>query len=369
VETTGLPLLRLGRLELTPELRALKPGTAVADMVVTATVEVPASGSEPQYAWDVAWADAVREAEALGADPRTAQALATGAGRVPADGSVAVVAAHGQALLAWRLPPGAATRSVRVGPLPHLREVAVAAARRPAYVVVLADRDGAAVIAHTADDPYHAKIYDVGRRPGLQPDPHPHRPAAQHYGERHVTDREPLSGGERNAEVIAARVAAAADSVSAHIVLGAGDRHILGAVAKHLPGSLGPVTVIAAGPLPTDSDEQLSHQIAAALDEITGEAIAAAGDLVASAAAGQAHGAVRGIDAVTAQLVEQQVGVLLVAADIGQDGDELVWAALRQDAFGVQLPDRSGSLAGEPTAALLRTRERGRRDHVEMLPR
>ena len=242
METTGLPLLRLGRLELTPGLRALKPGTAAADLVVTATVEVPASGSEPQYAWDVAWADAVREAEALGADSRTAQALAVGAGRVPADGSVAVVAAHGEALLAWRLPPGAATRSVRVGPLPHLREVAVAAARRPAYVVVLADRDGAAVIAHTA----------------------------------------------------------------------------------------------------------------AALDEITGEAIAAAGDLVASAATGPAHGAVRGIEAVTAQLAEQQVGVLLVAADIGQDGDELVWAALRQDAFVVQLPDRSGSLAGEPAAALLR---------------
>ena len=354
METTGLPLLRLGRLELTPELRALKPGTAVADLVVTATVEVPASGSEPQYAWDVAWADAVREAEALGADSRTAQALASGAGRVPADGSAAVVAAHGETLLAWRLPPGAATRSVRVGPLPYLREVAVAAAQRPAYVVVLADRDGAAVIAHTADDPYHAKIYDAGRRPGLQPDPHPHRPAAQHHGERHVTDREPLSGGERNAEVIAGRIAAAADSVNAHIVLGAGDQHILGAVAKHLPGSLGPVTAIAAGPLPTDSDEQLSHQIAAALDEITGEAIAAAGDLVASAATGPAHGAVRGIEAVAAQLAEQQVGVLLVAADIGQDGDELVWAALRQDAFVVQLPDRSGSLAGEPTAALLR---------------
>ncbi len=36
---------------------------------------------------------------------------------------------------------------VRVGPLPHLREVAAAAARLPAYVVVLADRDDAVVIA------------------------------------------------------------------------------------------------------------------------------------------------------------------------------------------------------------------------------
>ena len=73
--------------------------------------------------------------------------------------------------------------------------------------------------------------------------------------------------------------------------------------------------------------------------------------------------------------------MLLVAPDISQDhdpdyrlgssptqfgaGDEdagipvpledgLVWAALHQDAIVVQLPDRSGALAGQPVAALLR---------------
>jgi hypothetical protein len=34
--------------------------------------------------------------------------------------------------------------------------------------------------------------------------------------------------------------------------------------------------------------------------------------------------------------------------------DGLVWAALHQDAIVVVLPDRTGPLAGEPTAALLR---------------
>jgi hypothetical protein len=34
--------------------------------------------------------------------------------------------------------------------------------------------------------------------------------------------------------------------------------------------------------------------------------------------------------------------------------DGLVWAALHQDAIIVQLPDRTGPLAGEPVAALLR---------------
>lgn len=83
------------------------------------------------------------------------------------------------------------------------------------------------------------------------------------------------------------------------------------------------------------------------------------------------------------QLAEQQVAVLLVAADVAQDADAgstygigsrpteflvddsdigvevpledgLVWAALHQDAIVVQLPDRTGPLAGEPAAALLR---------------
>ena len=109
--------------------------------------------------------------------------------------------------------------------------------------------------------------------------------------------------------------------------------------------------------------------------------VGAVGDLVASAATGPAPGAVRGIEAVAWQLTEQQVAVLLVASDISQDdgpdyrlgssptqfgaGDQgagipvpledgLVWAALHQDAIVVQLPDRSGPLAGQPAAALLR---------------
>jgi hypothetical protein len=355
------PLLRLGRLELDPGLRTLQPGPAGSDLVVTATVEAPESASERQYAWDVAWAGAVREAGRLGADERTAQALATGAGNALAGGSRAVVAAHGEVLLSRWLPAGAAASSVLVGALPHLREIAAAAARRPAHVVVLTDRGGAAVIAHDAGDLRPARRYDVGLRPGMQPDPHPDRPPAQHHAERHLTDREPDSGGERNAEFIAGRVSEAAASVGAHIVLGAGDQHILDAVSGHLPGSLGPIAVIASGPESLDSDDRLSARIGAALDGITAEATYAVADMIAASADDQepatarAPLAVRGIEAVTAQLAEQQVAVLLVAADSSLD--KLVWAALHQDAIVAQLPDHPSPLAGQTAAALLRRRQ------------
>ena len=369
-----LPLLRLGRLELDPGLRALQPGQDASGLVATATVEVPDSVSEPQYAWDVALADAAREAGELGADERTARALAAGAGNALAGGTWIVVAAHGQVLLARRLPHGAAAPEVRVGPLPHLLQAAAFAARRPAHVVLLADRGDAAVIAHAAGD-QRAERFGA---PGARRDTHPDRPAAQHHGERHVTGSESESGGERNAASIAARVSGAAASVGAHIVLGAGDQHIVDAVAGHLPGPLRPVTTIAEGPVPTDSDDRLSARIGAALDGITGEAIGAVGNMVASSAAGAAYG----IDAVAEQLAEQQVAVLLVAADLARHGDGasyrigrrptdfivgdsdvgtevpledgLVWAALHQDAIIVQFPDRSGPLAGQPVAALLR---------------
>ena len=364
----NVALLRLGRLELDPGLRALEP--AASGLVVTATVEVPDSESEPQYAWDVAWADAMRAATELGADERTARALAAGAGNAVAGGTWVVVAAHGQVLLARWLPHGAAAASVRVGPLPHLRELAAFAARRPAHVVVLADHDRAAVFAHAAGDQHPARRFRVD----AQRDPHPGRPPAQHHGERHVTGPEPEGGGERNAEAIAARVSQAAASVGAYLVLGAGEEQILDAVAGHLPASLRPITTIASGQVSTESDDQLSARIGAALDGITGEAIGTVGGLVTAAA-------VRGIDAVAQQLAEEQVAVLLLAADVSRDGeggsyrigrrpteflvgdsdagtdvpldDGLVWAALHQDSIIVQVPDRTGPLAGEPAAALL----------------
>jgi Bacterial archaeo-eukaryotic release factor family 2 len=389
------PLLRLGRLALGPGLRELAPASEGADPVVTAAVAVPDSPTSESYAWDVAWADAARQAGQLGADPATARALESGAGGVTAGGVRlgagittaggvrVVIAAHGEMVLGWSLLSGVDAGWVRAGPLPHLTEVANDAARRPPYVVVLADREGTDIIAHGAADQAPARRFEVGDRPGLQPDPHPGRPPAQPHGERHVTDREPESGGQRNDEFIAGRVADAANSVAAHIVIGAGDQHILDAVAGHLPETIGPVTAIAGGRAADGRDDHLAGEISAALAGITGAAIGAVGDLVASLAEGPDPGAVRGIKAVAEQLAEQQVGVLLVAADVARDAgpgsgyrigsrpteflvgepdigvevpleDGLVWAALHQDAIVVQLPDRGGLLAGEPVAALLR---------------
>ena len=161
---------------------------------------------------------------------------APGAGSAPPDGSRVVVAAHGEVLLERWLPPGTAG-SVRVGPLPHLREVAAAAARRPGYVVVLADRDGACRHRAHHGDLHPARHYETGTVQACNPirtrAGRPHSTT----GSEHLTGREPLGGGEQNAAFTAGRVAEAAAAVSAHVILGAGDQHILDAVSKQLPGS------------------------------------------------------------------------------------------------------------------------------------
>jgi hypothetical protein len=381
-----VPLARLGRLELPETLRNLRPAVPGSAPVVTAIAAAPDSDSEAPHAWDVTWADAAREAVTQGADEPTGKALAHGAGRRPAAGARVVVAAHGQVLLSRWLPPGAAQDSVRLGPLPCLLEVAAAAAGEPARVVLLADRSGAAVIAHAAGDQQQPSVFPVPARPGAEHDPHPQRPPSLHHGERHLTDSEPDTGGDRNARFIAARVTEAAASVGAHIVLGAGDEHILRAISGHLPDSLGPVTIAVVGPLARDHDDQptveaeLSAGIETALRDITAAEAATVADLVAASAAGPDPGAVRGIGPVAEQLAGGEVAVLLVAADIAQDDggadyrigerptefaiggpgtpvrleDGLVWAALHQDAIVLRLPDRDGPLAGQPVAALLR---------------
>src|ERR1700759_1221041 len=121
--TITVPLLRLGRLQRDPARPALPLGSASSGLVVTATVAVPDAPVDRSYEWDVAWADAAREAARLGADQDTAEGLATGAGHPAAGGNGVVAAAPGEVWPARCPPPGTDAGSVRVGPLPHLLEV------------------------------------------------------------------------------------------------------------------------------------------------------------------------------------------------------------------------------------------------------
>jgi hypothetical protein len=88
--------------------------------------------------------------------------------------------------------------------------------------------------------------------------------------------------------------------VGAHIIVGAGGQHILDAVGKHMPGPFGPIMTIASGPVPEDGDKRLGAPTTTVLDEITGEAISAVEDLVASATTGPAARAVRAVRGIEA---------------------------------------------------------------------
>ena len=118
--------------------------------------------------------------------------------------------------------------------------------------------------------------------------------------------------------------------MAAHVVIGAGDEHILDAIAGHLPETIGPVTAIAGGRAADGLDTHLSAGISAALDHIISAAISEVGDLVASLAEGLGPAAVRGLKAVAEQPAEQQVAR---AAGGGRRG--------RGRGRGLEIPDRS----------------------------
>src|ERR1700727_1092296 len=199
--TTSFPLLRLGRIQLDPRLRALRPGTAASDLVATAAVPVPDSPGEVQYFWEVAWNDAVRQAGELGADSGTAQALNVGSGDAQehGPGTRVVVAAHGEVLHEQWLGQSFGENSVLVAPLPPLAAAASAAAARPACVVVVADRDGTDVIAHASGTEVAVEHFLVGKRETSQSGHGREEPPAVHHGERNVTGGEPVRGGTDNA--------------------------------------------------------------------------------------------------------------------------------------------------------------------------
>ncbi len=267
--------------------------------------------------------DAVRQASELGAARDTAQALNVGSGDAQehGPGTRLVVAAHGKVLHEQWLGQSIGENSVLAGRLPHLAAAAAAAAARPACVVVVADRDGADVIAHASGTEIAVEHFLLGKREPSQNGHVREKPPAVHHGEWHLTDSEPESGGQQNAAAIAARVTDAAAKVGAHIVLGAGDQHILDAVSPHLTGSLGPIVAIDGRRTYSGRDDHMGPAIGAALGQIADVATSEVGDLIASQAGGQNPGAVRGITAVAEQLAEQQVAVLLLAADISQDAD------------------------------------------------
>jgi hypothetical protein len=285
-----------------PELAELAAGPGpFATVVLTTEAAVDNAAQRAEMAWktardDLSVAGATEEVLAA-VDPVVADAHLEGdalAVVVRADGAMHVEHAAGRPV----------ADLARWAPLPSLVEIVRWRQESPAHVVVVADREGADIVAVRRDRA------DLRAEAGGE-DAAIRKVRAGGWSNRRYQERAENTW-ERNAADAAVHVARLSEQVGARLVVLAGDVRAVGMLRDELPADVAPlVQVVDGGRSPDGSGPVLAAEVARVLDEAVAADTAA---LVAKLAEerGQADRAADGADAVLAALAEARVDVLLV---------------------------------------------------------
>ncbi|HVL05789.1 MAG TPA: Vms1/Ankzf1 family peptidyl-tRNA hydrolase [Acidimicrobiales bacterium] len=217
--------------------------------------------------------------------------------------------------------------------LPSLLPVVEWRQQFPAYVTVLADREGADLTAYRREGP------DIHREAGG--DDHPLRkPSPGGWSQRRYQERAEHTW-ERNAADAADQVVRLVRRVDARVVAAAGDQRALTLLEEALPADLAERLVIVSGGRSADGSEDLFQQEARLAVEVAVNADADALLEKFREERGQDDRAAEGARAVFAALAQAAVDVLLVAAD-DPDDVRMAW-------FGPE-PTQLGTTAAEVRA-------------------
>src|SRR3954451_8988742 len=116
--------------------------------------------------YEIRWRNVLRDLEQSGVDAATREAISAARGEHGDGGTRVIVATTGSAQLAFSLPQPPAQEIVTTGNLPVLAPLVDALGLHVPHVVVLADRNGADVLAYTlGPDPVEAEAVDGARWP------------------------------------------------------------------------------------------------------------------------------------------------------------------------------------------------------------
>jgi hypothetical protein len=199
----------------------------------------------------------------------------------------------------------------RWAPLPSLLPVLEWRQQAPAYVTVLADREGADLVAYRREGP------DVHREAGG--DDYPLRkPNAGGWSQRRYQERAEHTW-ERNAADAAEQVARLARRVDARVVVAAGDERAVTMLQEALPAELAERLVVVSGGRSPDGSEDLFQQEARLAVELAVNADADALLEKFREERGQDDRAAEGTRATFSALAMAAVDVLLVASDDPED--------------------------------------------------
>ena len=322
-----------------PELAELVAGPGPFATVVLGTEAAVDNAAQRS---EVAWKTARDDLSVAGApeellahvDPVVPDAHLAG------DGLAVVVRADGATHVEHAATPPVADLA-RWAPLPSLLQIVRWRQASPAHVVVVADREGADIVAVRRDRP------DVRTEAGGE-DAVIRKVRPGGWSNRRYQERAENTW-ERNAADAALQVARLCRRVDARLVVVAGDVRAVGMLRDGLPAELAPlVRVVDGGRSPDGSGPALEAEVARALDEAVAADTAALLEKLAEER-GQADRAVDGADAVLAALAEARVDVLLVGDDA--DDDRSAWfgpepnhvaaTGLGLEDLGVEAPEQA----------------------------
>lgn len=286
------------------------------------------------------WKNVLRELTEHGVDAATREALTEARGGHESGNTRVLVAAQHRVQLATWLPEPPPQDVVRVAALPHLLPLLDALQLRIPHVVVLADREGADVLAYTSGP-------DPAERTSLEGQRWPvHRAHAGGWSTKRY-DATVENSWEATAREVATLVDNVARDVGAHLVIGSGDVRALQLLAEHLPAGLADrwVTVEGGGRAVDGSDEVLGTRVLQAVaDRVALETLALVNRFIEEKE--RQERACEGVGATVAALRMAQVGTLLLTdgfadtrpAWFGPDPSQLALDEESVRALGVHAP-------------------------------
>ena len=310
METSGTtPRVAVRAAELT-ELAAGQGPFATVVLATEARVDNAAQRSE------VRWKAARDELALAGAPDQVLAAIdpVVPDAHLEGDGLAVIARADGVVHVEHSAAPPR-TELVRWAPLPSLVPVVEWRQLSPPHVIVLADREGADIVAVRRDRP------DVRREAGGE-DAAIHKVRGGGWSNRRYQDRAENTW-EKNADDAAAHVAALAQRIGARLVVVAGDVRAVAMLRDALPTEVAGLVREADGGRSPDGSGPV---LAADVDRLLHEAVAEDTRAVLAKFAeerGQGDRAADGPDETLQALAAAQVDVLLVADD--PDDERTAW--------------------------------------------
>ena len=212
---------------------------------------------------EIRWKNVLRDLEQAGVDKATREALTKARGEHGRGNTRVLVATPGTVHLAFSLPQPPAQEIVTVEPLPRLVPLVDALLLQVPHVVVLADRQGADVLAYTAGpDPEETATVTNDRFPQRK----------VKFGgwatKRFSNDVE--ESWEASARDVAGLVDRVARDIDARVVIASGDERALQLIGQHLPTHLADrYREIAGGGRHVDgSEDVIAEQVVEVLGDI-----------------------------------------------------------------------------------------------------